>query len=390
MKSKSSSARGSKKTKPSFALGRDVPVSAEIDIWIISSLCSVSFDDFVKRFGKTYEKKELEYFSTCRKKMMDRDFVGSLQILNLLLAVNSVNKYAYHERAICKAEIHLLNESIDDESAAIQLDDETGVFHYCRGRAYLYIGENAKSEGDCDEALNRGFDHFATYECRGIARHQAKENEGALSDFRSAFELSHDIQFKVKAAECLIDLDRHDEAYLELFSLGALEGKSGAAQRFALGKILQRKGRLSDALEYYDEAIALDLTDGGNYVFRGHAKMAINIQGAIEDFTKAIELSSDYLDAYLGLSFALVRDGRSEDALDYCNQAVQINPQSSNALMHRALAKYCLQDNLGALKDCQAAQRMGGKEDLLTYLQAELLIRLDRLIEARQMIEVGL
>ena len=76
-------------------------------------------------------------------------------------------------------------------------------------------------------------------------------------------------------------------------------------------KQLLRYSDFQKAEETLSKAIRYDKSNFEAYYFRGCAKVnALNYQGAIEDFQKAIELKPDYADAYfnLGRTYYLMND----------------------------------------------------------------------------------
>lgn len=76
-------------------------------------------------------------------------------------------------------------------------------------------------------------------------------------------------------------------------------------------KQLLRYSDYEKAEETLTKAIQYDKNNFEAYYYRGCAKVnALNYQGAIEDFQKAIELKPDYADAYfnLGRTYYLMND----------------------------------------------------------------------------------
>ena len=83
-------------------------------------------------------------------------------------------------------------------------------------------------------------------------------------------------------------------------------------------KQLLRYSDFQKAEETLSKAIRYDKSNFEAYYFRGCAKVnALNYQGAIEDFQKAIELKPDYADAYfnLGRTYYLMND--ADKACEY-------------------------------------------------------------------------
>lgn len=89
-------------------------------------------------------------------------------------------------------------------------------------------------------------------------------------------------------------------------------------------KQLLRYSDFEKAEETLTKAIKYDKHNFEAYYYRGCAKVnAMDYQGAIEDFQKAIELKSDYADAYfnLGRTYYLIHN--EEKACEYYKLADQ-------------------------------------------------------------------
>ena len=74
-------------------------------------------------------------------------------------------------------------------------------------------------------------------------------------------------------------------------------------------------------------------------------------KGAIEDFTKAIEKRSSYLNAYYyrGVAKSFLED--DEGAIADFNKAININPKNLDSYFYRGYAKLMISDFNGACED---------------------------------------
>ena len=101
-------------------------------------------------------------------------------------------------------------------------------------------------------------------------------------------------------------------AIMTLFALVGCENPAKSRLYTEEGsKQLLRYSDFQKAEETLSKAIRYDKGNFEAYYYRGCAKVnALNYQGAIEDFQKAIELKPDYADAYfnLGRTYYLMND----------------------------------------------------------------------------------
>lgn len=105
-----------------------------------------------------------------------------------------------------------------------------------------------------------------------------------------------------------------------------------------------------------------------DYFIRGGKKSENkNYQGAVEDYTQAIKLDSNYEEAYLkrGFNYSLIRNYQNAIA-DY-SQAIKINPNYEEAYIKRGYARSNLRDVKGAIEDYSQALKINSRNSE-TYL----------------------
>ncbi len=108
------------------------------------------------------------------------------------------------------------------------------------------------------------------------------------------------------------------------------------------------KGAIAD----FTKAISLKPEYVDAYIGRGGAKLNLkDYQGAIADFTKAISLNPDYAAAYVcrGNAKALLED--YQGAIAEFTKAIGLKPNYATAYSSRGLAKDNLEDYQGAIAD---------------------------------------
>lgn len=93
-----------------------------------------------------------------------------------------------------------------------------------------------------------------------------------------------------------------------------------------------------------------------DYFLNGIAKgKEKNHQGAINDFTKAIELKNDYYEAYNNRGNAKAELGNHKAAIDDFNKAIKIKNNYAEAYYNRGFSKELLKDFEGAILDFNKA-----------------------------------
>ena len=99
-------------------------------------------------------------------------------------------------------------------------------------------------------------------------------------------------------------------------------------------------------------------------------------QGAIADYTKAIEINPYDADAYNNRGNARKNLGDKEGAIADYNKAIEINPYDAAAYGNRGLLYYELVDRQRAISDMQkAAQLFRAQGNMAGYQKVQELLR---------------
>jgi tetratricopeptide (TPR) repeat protein len=132
-----------------------------------------------------------------------------------------------------------------------------------------------------------------------------------------------------------------------------------------LKKLLNRgevEPLLPDATAYYNR--------GNANSRQGHYDLAIN------NYTKAIELDPNYIDAYLNRGNAYFEKGRIRLAIADFDQAIELSPRYASAYNNRGMAYYSQGVKNQAIADIKKALELGldpgnkqKAEEVLDWLQ---------------------
>ena len=85
-------------------------------------------------------------------------------------------------------------------------------------------------------------------------------------------------------------------------------------------------------------------------------------QGAIDDYTKAIELDPQYADAYNNRGTSKGRLKDYQGAIADLTKTIEINPQYVDAYLNRGVARELVNDLEGACNDWRKAAGLGLRE----------------------------
>ncbi|HEX5356200.1 MAG TPA: tetratricopeptide repeat-containing glycosyltransferase family protein [Aquabacterium sp.] len=118
----------------------------------------------------------------------------------------------------------------------------------------------------------------------------------------------------------------------------ALQPKHFDALHLA-GVILLQSGQAQRAVELMDRALKVDRNNANAYNNRGAAYSELgDHEQAILNYSKSISLQPDHANAYNNRGNVLVKQGRHEEALADFDKAISLNPQYFEAFNNRANA----------------------------------------------------
>lgn len=103
------------------------------------------------------------------------------------------------------------------------------------------------------------------------------------------------------------------------------------------------------------------------YINRGLVKeKSKDYAGAVAEYTKAIEMDSLSVDAYLSRGGCQIQLGNNKEALSDLNKAVRLYP-TSMSYSRRAQVQFYLDDLKAAIEDCTKAIALDPNNDLAYY-----------------------
>lgn len=267
---------------------------------------------------------------------------------------------------------------------------------------YWLLGITKEQQYDKVEALSYYNKSIAinntlleTHKRRGLIYQYRGALEDAIQDFSKMYEIdpSSSEALKYNALAKIINGDY--ENGLKDLKIYEEKFEADTDVLFNIGQCQTYLGKLEEGIKYYEKALKDDPGDleiiykiaENNYSLgrsnesfslcdsllkiRECYTMAINLQGviymdslkndkAIEYFTKAIECSSIFVDAYINRGLMYFKIGENANALFDINQALKKGSRSNLAYLLRAHIKYKLKDET-ACSDLETAIKLGSQ-----------------------------
>jgi tetratricopeptide (TPR) repeat protein len=249
---------------------------------------------------------------------------------------------AYVNLAQAYRRINKLDLALEQLHRAVQL--EPGLAHLYRLRARLYLERNEPAL-----ALN-DFD-------------QAIERENTSSPYR--------VDDHVERGRLLLSLGKHSEALRSLDSALAARHDNSLAQRLR-AETLFRLGRFEEVVKAFDRYLETGKPLESVYRGRGLARSELGqYPGAIDDFTKALELHpTSVVQAYRGWTH-LVVDAPKLALRDF-ELAIDLDSQNGDAYNGRGFVRASMGRYREAIQDAVEALRIGPSSPRLLYNAARI------------------
>jgi tetratricopeptide (TPR) repeat protein len=230
-----------------------------------------------------------------------------------------------------------LDEAVKEYTAAIEQDPFVAEAYYQRGYARYDLGDLKAAIEDFDRAIGLDPALAIAFEDRALAREESGDLSGAMMDYNRAIELdpvsgrayTNRAIARRKLGDVAGAIGDHTRA-IDLLP----DTPKKAIPFFNRGNALQAQGDLDGAVADFTRAIELDPEFVPSYINRAGILQAKDVQAALKDYNKALELPSEDDDCAIALSgrgFLYLRSGNINAAARDFGRAVELNPDNARA-----------------------------------------------------------
>ena len=263
------------------------------------------------------------------------------------------------------------DRAIADYNAALNLnpnDEVAAGLYFNRGNVYRVQGEYDSAIADCNEALRLHPEIVEAYAIRGFAYSCLGEYDLAIADCDMALQLhpEDELAYSTRGYAYFVK-GEYDLAIADFESMLSLESDDDLAElaregiRLAQGS-KERSARLRDKATEYDQHIEGNPDDPEGWYLRGvHFLLDVgDNERAFTDFSKqAIDLKSDFAEAYYNRAWVWRRRGDHGNAIIDFSQAIAHKPNYAAAYHHRGQSYFFIGERDSALADFEKARSLG-------------------------------
>lgn len=147
-----------------------------------------------------------------------------------------------------------------------------------------------------------------------------------------------------------------EESEENLKASDALQQQDSPVDYKSRGNSLLKKGQIDDAISDLNKAVELNSKDAGAYFYRGNAYYKKGqFDKALSDYSKAIKFNPRYTNAYFSRGLHYVGVEEYSKAISDLNEAISITPDNAPAYYYRGTAHFAKRKYKKALSDYNKA-----------------------------------
>lgn len=323
-------------------------------------------------------------------------FPEALDAFNTLLFLDEKHLEALDLRGECLYELGEYDRAIADYTRVIDSDgtyENLAQVYYGRALAHGDKQEFDQALADCLRSISIDPDDAETRVMAAQLYRGSGLLEEAIEHASVAAELDSDsITAHFLMGDCQLMLGNLDEALKHTLRATEIDETSETLQ-CRLGEIHANKGDFEVALEHLNRAVELNPDRSLTYLYRGRLyDFMKEPELALRDLNTAIHLDPDGEPlAYFFRARTLMALDDFDRAIDDCTSALKRGIESVDIYSLRMQANYNAANPRAALKDCQAAIRLGGEtEDLCVMMGYIYLLMMNPDLALREGFEKAL
>jgi Tfp pilus assembly protein PilF len=181
------------------------------------------------------------------------------------------------------------------------------------------------------------------------------------------------------------DQGRTEEALADYNS--AIKLKPDGALYNSRAKLYFNLKQYGPALENYNQAIAMDSTEGEYFINRGAVyALTNNLPKALEDFNNGLRLKPGHANGYKNRSLIYQSFGQWDNAIADITKYLSMHPEDADLWYERGRIKNAINKPTEALPDLERAIKLNSKQGLYYYEKMKCFLLLGQKANALQLL----
>jgi tetratricopeptide (TPR) repeat protein len=319
-----------------------------------------AIDDYSKAIELTPSDVAKSFLSAlgnrCSALSARGDLQAALNDSGLMMKYDPKNSYGYRLHASVLVDHKKREEAIEFLGRGIAMCPLDDSIYEMRGIFFYEKGDREKAIADLSSAISLNPKSYEAFNYRARARSAIGDVDEALKDCVEMVKLekTNHLGWTLYAA-VLADHKRFDEAIQAASKAIEICPKSVRNR----AEIYSDQGNLEAAVRDYTEALRIDQQDINAYKQRGYARTSLGqLDDAIIDYTTALRLGANDTHTLNNLGNCRAMTGDFLGAIADYSQALTGNPRDTEILLNKANVEFAGRNFVGAQGDYAEVLRL--------------------------------
>ena len=286
------------------------------------------------------------------------DLLGAEQDFTLAIRQNPVFTTAYQYRAITRSRLGNYDDALKDFQEAIDLRPDRPGPYYSRGVTFLLSQQFEKAIADFTTFIRYDNKVSDAYLNRGTSYLYMKDTTRALEDYNQGIRTNYyDPNGYNRRGSLYLSQKKYDLAKQD-FDRAIGYDSTFIPAYFNRALVYSNTRRPVDAIEDFSRVIELDSTSALTYFNRAILRTQIgDYNKALEDYDRVALYSPNNVLVYYNRAGLYAQLGDYDAAIRDYSRAIELYPDFANAYLSRSSLRYATKDLKGSRSDKETADR---------------------------------
>lgn len=264
----------------------------------------------------------------------EKNYEKAIESYTKAIQTNPGNDDAYYWRASAKYALTQYREAIPDYNKSIELNPNNEEAFYYRALTNYNLEAYRETLPDFDRAIELNPDVASPYSWRGYIKYKLELYEEAIVDYSKSLELNkNDENSYHSRANCYYMLQKYKEAKIDYTRAIELNSVDVSTYKYYRGICNYYLNDTQEALDDFLSYLVKDPNDTYILVMTAHSLFVLkDYQQAIEYYSKAISIKSDYTEAYYWRGNAYFNLNMKSEARRDIDKAISLDPKNETYL----------------------------------------------------------